>query len=1318
MPAVRSPSSSSLVLTRALRFVRFLGTAILVVVVLFCALLLAIRFVVFPNIDTYRDQIAAILASELGQPVGIDAIETGWDGWNPKIAISGLAIRDPANPTGPPALLLPRVELAVAWTSLLVADLRLKELTIERAQLAIRRGADGSLHVAGIEIDPTVHSDTSPATAWLLRQREIVVRDALVTWDDQLRQAPQLVLDRVTFRVEQSFGRLRFGLVGEPPAALASPLEFRGEISASSVNDWRQGQGRFYIQLDYADVALWREWIPLLQPVESGKGALRVWFDVDAGKPTAATADIELTDVRMRFAKELPQLDLAHVGGRVMWKADGGRHDFSAKNLTFRTTEGQELEPATLALGWNEDAAGAITGGALTFDRLEMAPLSALASHLPLQDHWRRNLATYALRGNVSSGKFSWQGPPDAPSRFSGSGAFAQFGFEASEALPGLSGVSGSFTFDETRGDLKLNSRDMRVAVPRVFAEPLLFDTATGKVNWSKGEQGLRLAFDDVRFATPHTSGSANGTWRSRTQGPGVLELKAQLGRAEAPHLYRYLPLTLDAHVRDWLRLGITRGTATEVKIALAGDLAQFPFADPKRGQFQVSFKVGGASLDYADGWPVMNDIVADVKFEGTGLRIEVSQGRILGAHAGPVTIEIPDLGVEHPVLSVAGEANGSTAEFLAFIAQSPVAGWTGHFSDGAEAAGNGKLAMQFSTPLGKQGGTKVAGTFDFDANALRLPGIPPLTQVNGRLAFTEQSMQARDLSAEVLGGPSKINITSGDGPLRIAASGTAQLAIAKRELALPLPLQHRVTGTADWQLDTVARGEFSTWTLTSSLQGTAIDLPAPIGKLATESVPLKVERREVAGRPNEDLLTVDFGTAHRALVHRVLGKEHASVDRALLLLGNAVARGGTPDRGGIWVRGNMRELDLDEWMALYFKESASPTGAGPGGGRAAAPLEVNGIELETGRMDIFGRMLNDLTVTALRSGGDDWRLRLAGREVEGTAVWRAPGPNMPNGRVMARLARFVPPGPDQLHPARSEVATDGRSKNTWPELDIVADSFVSRTHDLGRFELLAQPSGPDWNITRMALVNPAGRIDASGWWRIGRERQTTEMDVTVLTEDAGRFLDRFGYPVAVKNAPTRIGGKLDWAGAPNDFDYPTLSGTFKLTTGAGQFTKMDPGIGRLLGVLSLQALPRRMTLDFRDVFSEGFAFDGIVGDFRIQKGLMHTDNLALEGPAASVRIIGDIDLAAETQRLDVRVQPALSSSLSAGAAVLFLANPIVGAAVGAGTFLAQKLLNNPIEQMFSYEYRVTGPWSDPQVERVGRLPQGPASTAAENAVR
>jgi uncharacterized protein YhdP len=266
--------------------------------------------------------------------------------------------------------------------------------------------------------------------------------------------------------------------------------------------------------------------------------------------------------------------------------------------------------------------------------------------------------------------------------------------------------------------------------------------------------------------------------------------------------------------------------------------------------------------------------------------------------------------------------------------------------------------------------------------------------------------------------------------------------------------------------------------------------------------------------------------------------------------------------------------------------------------------------------------------------------------------------------------------------------------------MDIAADTFTSHDRDLGRVEVIAQPSDRDWQIEKLILANDSGRIDAKGAWRATGRAQQTRLDVALETTDTGAFLARFGYPDAVKGAPTKINGQLAWAGAPSEFDYPTLSGALKIGVGAGRFIKIEPGIGKLLGVLSLQALPRRITLDFQDVFSDGFAFDDVTGNVRVKDGVMSTDDLRLVGPAAKVDIAGDADLARETQRLSVKVQPALSSSVSAGAALLFLANPIIGAAVGAGSLLAQKVFKDPIEQMFSYQYMVTGSWSEPIVTR------------------
>jgi uncharacterized protein YhdP len=227
--------------------------------------------------------------------------------------------------------------------------------------------------------------------------------------------------------------------------------------------------------------------------------------------------------------------------------------------------------------------------------------------------------------------------------------------------------------------------------------------------------------------------------------------------------------------------------------------------------------------------------------------------------------------------------------------------------------------------------------------------------------------------------------------------------------------------------------------------------------------------------------------------------------------------------------------------------------------------------------------------------------------------------------------------------------------------------------------------------------------LTAAGWWRNTRSTQQTELDVDLDVRDAGKYLARFGLPGALRGAATQLRGQLAWAGSPQEFDYPTLNGAFSVDTGRGQFTKLDPGIGKLLGILSLQAFKRRLEGDYQDLFGEGFAFDEISGNVRIKDGVMRTDDLKIVGPSARVTITGEADIARETQNLSVRVQPTLSASVSVGAAALLLANPIVGAVIGAGSLLAQKIMQDPIEQIFSQRYVITGSWSDPQVENGSR---------------
>ncbi len=1289
--------------TRAARIYRYLSVCCVAAFALFCVLLLVIRFIVFPRIEDYRDRIVARIAAELGQPVAMAAIETGWDGWNPRVTIRGVQVHDGEHPTAAPLVDLPRVDLVVSWTSLPLLDLRFKQLTIENPQLAVRRDAQGRLHVAGIEIDPETQSDDTRVTAWLLRQPRIVINDALLTWSDELRQAPQLVLDHVQFRLEHSGGHHRFGLVGTPPADLASPLDFRGDVTDASLKDWREARGRFYVRLDFADIALWHEWIPIPIAVDSGKGALRAWFDFSGGALTGMVTDFELIDVNTRLGRKLPQLDLDSVSGHVDWKRLAGQRVLSATGLTFTTRTGLSLDPADFHLTLQEGADGAVTGGNFAIARLDAAPLTALAAHLPLPEGWRPLLAGYAPRGSVSDGKFSWSGMGDVPDTYAASGKLAEFGFNAMAGAPGVTGLSGTFDLDQLHGSATLDSRALKIDAPKLWKDALKFASVSGRVTWDKRNAPLRVVWDDLRFSGTPLTGSANGSWVAAEKGPGTLDLRASLAGGNVQDITRFMPLVLETSVRDWLSRSLRSGTASDVGVVVAGDLSEFPFADNRKGKFLVTLKVKDVTLSFLPEWPPIEGIDADLLFEGTRMTIDATRGSSLGAELGPTRAEIPVLGALTPTLTVTGDASGPTSEFLRYVDQSPVAGWIGHATKGAQATGAGKLQLKLTVPLGKGTETRVAGGYQFINNDLRFPKVPVLGKVNGRIAFTEEEVRTQDVAFEALGGPARLTIGNVDGAIRVAGSGSADLSLLRNEFAFPLI--GRVSGTTDWEVTLTAREEAVSWTVQSSLKGAVIDLPAPVGKSAAEAAPLKIERHDDATRPDLDTLTADYRGLVRVVAHSDPTNPAASPDRVLLLLGAAVAGPAAPTLPGVAVHGQMEALDLDAWLALYATEKPRESG-----GAAAKPApELNGVDLDVGTLEVFGRVLHDLKVGAHR-GGEDWQLTMRGREIEGTATWHGPSAALPNGRVMARLTRLAPPAAGELRPVRGVKDASGNAANPWPELDVVADTLVTKGRDLGKLELVAEPVGTDWHIKQLSVSNPDGRLDANGWWRVRGDGQQTLIDATVDVKDSGGYLTRFGFGDLVREAPTTIKGTLQWTGAPNDFDYPSLTGNFTMHSGAGRFTKIDPGIGKLLGVLSLQALPRRITLDFQDIFSEGFAFDDIDGDLRIDNGRMHTDNLKLVGPAALVAIKGDIELAKETQHLVVRVQPALSSSISAGAAVLFIANPLVGAAVGAGALLAQKLFNNPLDQMFSYEYRVTGPWADPVVERVnGKVAAMPA---------
>jgi uncharacterized protein (TIGR02099 family) len=1255
------------------RLLRFFGIALLVLYFGFAAAVLVLRFWILPEIEAHPEAVAEIVSRNIGQRVSIGSVDSGWQRLRPFLAMTDVRLYDQ---DGRVALSLPSVSCTLAWDSLAFGALRFDSLSLDKPQLAVRRDKEGMLHIAGVTLDPGAAG--GGFADWLLAQREVTIRDAFVSWEDQLRQAPLLALTNLNFVMRNRGSHHRFALRALPPRELATALDLRGDLEGGTFEQLQAWNGKLYAELVYADLAVWRTWVDYPLEINKGQGGLRMWLGFADKRLEDATADVSLSNISARLAPELPLLEMGSLQGRLSAKRMGGGYDVAGKQVSLALQTGESLPPTQFALQWRPGGDKHAEQGELKIDALELQPLAIFGEYLPLPQAVRKILAEAAPKGSITDMRFDWQGPLPNPQRYSVRGRFDQLGMRAYARLPGFTGVSGNIDGNENGGSVLLNAVKSSVELPHVFADPeRKFDTLTAQLVWSHMQGELQLKLSNIAFANTDLAGTAFGTYTTAPEGPGVIDFTARLNRSDARATARYIPF-LKQTLLDWLDRALLAGHTSEVGLRLKGNLKDFPFQGTKGGVFQITAKVVDGTLRYAQAWPLIEDINAELHFDGKRMEVISNKASVLGARLTHTHVIMPDLFTPDRVLAITGQAEGPTAEFLNFIRQSPVNGMTGGFTGNMGAVGSGKLQLKLDLPLVRLAETRVAGNYQFAGNQVSIDaGWPAVTQASGRLDFSENSVNMRAVNAQFLGGPVAVSIASQrDGVVAVNARGTLNAAFLPG--ALELPLLRQLGGTTSWNSSVSIRKRVATIVVESELQGIASALPAPLNKAPPELLPLRFVRtvfndEQRSGGPvppSSDRSTLELGNVVRMEVQRRRDAGTMVIERAAVGLNEAPR---LPEKGTV-INGSAPELDLDQW--LHVLEAS---------GGKQAPLSA--LNLKVGALDVYGKRINDVT---LRAGfqGSDWLANIDARELAGTVRWRSQG----KGRVSAQLSHFTFPEPT---PGKS--ASEAPPKEL-PGLDIVADNLVVRDKKLGRLELAAVNEGRDWRIEKLALTTPESQLIAEGLWQVGMAQQRTNLNLKLDVSDIGKYLERVGYPGSMQRGNAKMLGKLAWAGSPQSIDYATLAGDLSLIAEKGQFLKIEPGIGKLLGILSLQALPRRITLDFRDIFSDGFAFDKITGTATIAKGVLRTQDFAMIGPSAQVAMKGDIDLAQETQTLRVRVVPSVGDAISV-AGLVFLANPITGVA----SFLAQRLFKDPLGQVFAFEYAISGNWADPKVEKVSR---------------
>ncbi len=1357
VPSLPTFPRLSLALSRVMRVIAW---ALLALGILLGMAWGTLHFWIVPRIEDFRPALERLAQQSIGVPVRIGQISAESTGWAPSFELRNIELLDREGHPGLrlprvviaisvqsalslklEQLVLDRPELDIRltadgawrvagldWAPHTQSDGTAADWLFSQREVIVRGGTVRWTNerrpqqpISGL-LSPWMAKTATPSS----REKTTPVTLSLSDVDLVLRNSARHHDVRLDATPPQEWGE-RFVGIGR----------FRRSLLSIHPSQWADWTGQVYAYFPAVDVAQLSQHAPLGVDIATGHGSLRLWSDVARGQWTGGVADVNLTGLKTTWAENAQALVFESLSGRLGARVNSLGFEVSTQRLAFVSDQGVAWPGGNVSLEYTHAQGKNPARGLLQADHLDLFALREVALRMPLAAPWHERLQQQDISGQVDALKWRWQGDWQSPAIYDGQVTLDKLTLppptlnanDKAPRRPGLQGAQAKVSLTQDSGQIEINmGPDGAVFLPGILEEAQVpVQALHAEATFKRDANQWRVPQWKLKLANPDLQGEWQGKWQASThgQGPGTLDLQGQIKQLDAARAHRYLPISLPDHVRQYVRDAVVKGVYSDVQVKIKGDLARLPFADPKDGEFRFAGRVRDVELDYLPPtllppkslpWPRLHKLNGLLVFDRLGMKLTDASARAGDARTGlsltAGQVSIPDM-AHQAELHVSAENKDTASQVLTLIQKSPLDALLSGALRQTQATGTLQTRFKLTIPLLNPHNTKVQGIVVLAGNDLRIsPATPLLEKTQGTVQFTETGFTLSALQARLLGGAMRIEgglrtspDTAAETSMQLRAQGqiTAEGLRQAKEFSPLSDLAQHASGATSYNAQLGWRQGQPELTVQSQLDGLALKLPSPLGKSAAARVPMSLRLRTQSQSGGfQDQIQFEWGDIASAHYVRDLSGAEPVVLRGSLNLGTPASQAPPLPTTGVSATVALDRFSVEEWETLLPAQPSSvadKTSAGQAPWRTYLPTRI-GLQANTITAD--GRTLHQVVAGGVREDLT-WRVNLDARELSGHVVYRQPSREQ-LGHLFARLSRLnLPPS--------SVADVEGLLEAPpahLPSLDIVVEQLELRGKNLGRIEIEAinteqqkarVKSAAEWQLNKFNITVPEASLRSTGRWLTaseGAQARKTEMNFKLDVSDAGALLTRLGTPNALRGGSGQLEGSVNWQGSPLALHYPSLSGQFGVKMGRGQFLKADAGAAKLLGVLSLQALPRRLLLDFRDVFYEGFAFDSVRGDVSIAQGIANTRNMQIKGVNALVQLDGSADIAHETQKLRVVILPALdagTASLVAGIAV----NPVVGLTA----FLAQLFLQNPLAKANTQEFLIDGSWAEPRVTKV-----------------
>ncbi|MDJ0699585.1 MAG: YhdP family protein [Woeseiaceae bacterium] len=1251
---------------------KFVAYSVAAVVILM-AVAVGLFRLFLPRLPEYQDQIKSWASDAIGMQVEFSGMDARWGLRGPELEFYDAELIRIGTQTQ--AIAAQKVSVGVALLRLIAdRDLVVDRVTLSDTAIEVRQLVDGRWWVQGMPVDEL--SQLQAGGAGDVGNIEFVGEDIEIRFLQPEDERPRFFkIPRVRFSRDDE--TIVVDGVVRLPDALGRDLN----LSAIQLLGKPRSERSWDVTVDIDGINL-GEASDLLEDeyesrgFSSGQGEIEVSLVVADAAVQSATADIDFTDLSIA---EAASFDLR---GRLEFGQFDDGLLVAAQELVIVSDDG-ERPAAELRFEASKNDAGEIV---MVDARASYLNLEDLELFLPwFPDEQRTWFLDYAPDGEIRSLHATVSDIHRVAPKYDVAIELDNVGVATVGRWPGVRGLSATIDASTTGGHIEIDATDLTVISDAHFPEPLPLDAVRGRLTWRTSGDRTRVFTDNIRVRSAVMSSENNGelTIHGDSGAPHV-DFVSTFSVPDIALAKRYIPRNLlKPKLYQWFQDALVSGSIPRGSARLYGPLDKFPF-DGGEGQLLLQGNVRNAEFRFRPDWPAADLIDIDVIVDNARLYSERGQSASSGNQVVDASVEIADL--RNPVLTIDAFATGTLETIRQFVMQSPLDKMFGGQLKRVTVDGEAAFDLDLKIPIRTAKEFEVTTRIQASGGSMQIEGFPAgVSDLTGVVTITRDNIVSESLGGTFLGQPVDIALrAANENEPQFSAIASADSVVTAEALVeeLGLPLANIVDGQSDYELHVrFPRGGRETpapltFDISTGLVGMAVDLPPPFGKSAELELPTAGDIR--LSRGGATIESAGIAGNDVAWQLSVVNSETGwDFDRGVLALGGELIE--PAETRGLHIRGSTEVFRLQDWLSL----------SQGGAARLDTVDRIRSIDLGVGDLFLLGQHLVDHRVRVDRSA-QDWLVQIEGEHISGSVF--LPYDFGGDRALVLDMERLNLPG-DDVSPETESSMPDPRR---LPPISLRTQAFALGDRNLGAIETEIARTELGLVADRIIATDETFEIVGNGRWVVDESDpmgQKTYMTATLTSNDVQRTMRRLDYDPGIVSDDMSILLDVNWSGGPRPDFLETLNGQVQARFGTGQIEDVEPGAGRVFGLMSIVALPRRLSLDFSDVFEKGFGFDQINGTFRIENGQAYTCNLSLEGPAADIGIIGRAGLADRDYDQTAVVSANFGNTLPVVTA--FVAGPQAAAAV----LIFSQIFKKPLKEVGQVFYSIEGGWDDPAIE-------------------